>query len=309
MEHAQKLQSDKGIFLAKVLSNRPICSQHYKLILEIEDFPPAQAGQFVQILCAPPNSRQSGPGPLLRRPFSIGGLRRNRNRCQIDIYQRVVGVGTGWLAQLKPGEPVSILGPLGKPFPIFEDKPSAYIVSGGCGLPPLIWLAQILSRAGKQTMAFCGAVSADMFPLTRSSEEAVTAGEPTLAFEEFAQFNIPMLAATDDGTLGVRGVITDLFADYLQQHPQQNASTVVYTCGPNPMMKTVVDLCQPLDVPCLVSLERMMACGMGTCQSCVVAVRDPNAQENWSYQLCCSDGPVFDSRQVIWDQPGTHCRR
>jgi len=302
MAGGNQRQLVKGIFVARVLANGPICREHFKLVLETEDFPPAEPGQFVQLLCADPGDRPGSGGILLRRPFSIGGLRRKQKKCQMDIYLQVVGQGTRWLSQLKPDDTVSVLGPLGNPFEIFEDRASAYLVGGGCGLPPLIWLAESLQGSGKRTTAFCGARSADRLPLTRMNDVQVSGAEPALGFEEFARCKVPVVAGTDDGTLGATGLISDLFADYLDRQQENAEAAVVYTCGPNPMMRAVADLCHKRSIPCLVCLERTMGCGMGTCQSCVVRTRHGDTEDNWQYKLCCTDGPTFDSRVVIWDE-------
>lgn len=295
------MTGDKGVFVARVLANDPLCREHWRCVLELNDFPNAAAGQFVQILCRDPDGNNGTSGAFLRRPFSIGGLRRNGQHCEIDILHRVVGTGTRWLSQLEPGHTVSILGPLGQPFPVLKDHPAALLVGGGIGLPPLIWLAEGLRDAGKRTVAFCGARSDDLLPLTRRLEVEITDDQPVPAFAEFAEYGIPTVVATDDGSLGLKGTIALAFTRYLDRHPDDAGSTVVYTCGPTAMIRAVADVCEERAIPCQVCLERMMACGMGTCQSCVVRIRDQQADDRWAYRLCCTDGPVFDSREVIWD--------
>ncbi len=292
----------KGLFLARVLANEPLCRDHWRCVLEVEDFPAAAPGQFLQILCADPSREGWTGGVLLRRPFSIGGLRRNGGQCEIDILHRIVGPGTRWLSQLAPGDRVSILGPLGRPFQVFPDHPLALLVGGGIGLPPLIWLAEALRDFGKRTVAFAGARSADLLPLTRRPEVAATGGEPAPAFREFAESGTPVVVATDDGSLGSAGSIAEVFARYLDRHPDHARAAAVYACGPAPMMRAMAGLCERRSIPCQVCLERMMGCGMGTCQSCVVRLRDQEAEDQWRYRLCCTDGPVFDSRRVIWDE-------
>jgi dihydroorotate dehydrogenase electron transfer subunit len=290
----------KGVFLARVRTNRVICDEHWCIELEVEGFPPASPGQFVQILCREPLDAPRTGGAFLRRPFSIGGLRPTANGCELDILHRAIGVGTQWLSKLSLGDPVSILGPLGVPFTIDPDRPAAILVGGGVGLPPLIWLARVLREAGKDVVAFCGARSVGLLPLRRLRDVAVTAGEASLAFEEFAGTGVPVVVATDDGSLGSTGLVTAPFERYLDARPVDPASIVIYTCGPNAMMEVVARTCEARGIPCQVCLERMMACGMGTCQSCVVQVRDERDEEGWRYHLCCTDGPVFDSRTVIW---------
>ena len=294
--------STRGIFLTRVVANEPICHQHWRFVLEVEDFPPAEPGQFVQILCGKPDDDAWTGGAFLRRPFSIADLRRDGRRAEIDILHRAVGGGTRWLSRLEPGDSVSIVGPLGRPFWLLDDRPVALLVGGGIGLPPLIWLARTLHDAGKRSVAFCGSRSADVLPLTRRADVPVSGERATLAFSEFADFDVPVVVGTDDGSLGAAGLIPDLFTRYLGRHLDDARSAVVYTCGPEPMMRTVARFCHQRAIPCQVCLERMMACGMGTCQSCVVRVRDEQAEDQWRYQLCCTDGPVFDADLVIWEE-------
>jgi dihydroorotate dehydrogenase electron transfer subunit len=219
----------------------------------------------------------------------------------VEITHRIVGVGTHWLSQLAPGDAVSFLGPLGRPFSIDPKRPAALLVGGGIGLPPLIWLAEFLAQAGRQTIAFAGARTADLLPLTRIADVPITGARPALAFREFAERKVPVVVTTDDGSLGAPGHVVEHFDRYLDAADSSAQSTAVYTCGPERMMALVVKACERRSIPCQACLERMMACGMGTCQSCVVRTRDADDPEGWSYRLCCTDGPVFDGRVILWD--------
>ena len=274
MDVDHKPSSSRGIYLTRVLRNERVCRRHWRFVLKIEDFPPAEPGQFVQILCGEPGGDAWTGGPLLRRPFSIADLRRDGRRAEIHILHRAVGAGTRWLSRLEPGDLVSVLGPLGRPFWLLDHRPVALLVGGGIGLPPLIWLARRLHEAGKRTVAFCGSRSAEVLPLTRRADIPVSGEQATPAFREFADVGVPVVVSTDDGSLGAFGLIADLFARYLEHHRDDARSAVVYTCGPEPMMQAVARVCQQRAIPCQVCLERMMACGMGTCQSCVVRSRD-----------------------------------
>lgn len=295
-------RSPKGLFLARVTANEPICREHWRLVLKVPKFPPAEPGQFVQIQCNEPNDLGWTGGAFIRRPFSIGGLRREADGWAIEIMHRAIGVGTRWLSRLKPGDTVSILGPLGHPFRMpAADRPMAWLVGGGIGLPPLIWLAESLCAAGHTVVAFCGSRTADLLPLGRNAAVPCSGDEPTLCCVEFARAGAATLVATDDGSLGAHGRIPEIFARYADLHPAEAARATVYTCGPEPMMRAVTRTCIERGLPCQVCLERMMACGMGTCQSCVVRVHDEQAVDGWRYRLCCSDGPVFEAREVVWD--------
>lgn len=292
---------ERGVFLTRVVRNEPICREHWRLVLEAEDFPPAAPGQFVQILCAEPGQLGWTQSTFIRRPFSIGGLRREGRRCELDILHRAVGTGTRWLSKLDPEEPVSLIGPLGRPIAIREDDRVSLLAGGGIGLPPLIWLAEALGKAGRKAIAFCGARTADLLPLTPRRGVAVSGDEGSLGFAEFADAGVPVVVSTDDGTLGAAARVPELLAAYLDRHPEIASACVIYTCGPDAMMRAVARLGLDRDIPTQVCLERVMACGMGTCQSCVVRVRDESEETGWRYRLCCTDGPAFDAREVVWD--------
>lgn len=292
--------SSRGVFLARVVVNQPVCPEHWRLTLEVENFPAAAPGQFVQILCTEPNDLGWTQGVFTRRPFSIAGLRRNGSRSALDVIHRAVGTGTRWMSRLHSDDPVSLLGPLGKPFEIPAGRGPAWLIGGGVGLPPLIWLARELQAQGKPAIAFCGARSGSTMPLTRVPGVEIVGEEPSLAFMEFAESGVSVVTATDDGSLGVAGRIPDAFGRYLQKHLEVAASATIYACGPEPMLRAVARLGLEHNIATQVCMERVMACGMGTCQSCVVRTHDETADEGWRYRLCCTDGPVFDARDIVW---------
>ena len=317
-----------------VLSNRQLCPGHYLLRLGGREFPPTLAGQFVQLQCRTPGV-QSGwsevevaPGdwpkptgreltdaePLLRRPLSLAGRRDTEFDVELDIIYSVVGKGTAWMARAGEGDEISLLGPLGNAFAISESKPLAALVGGGVGIPPMIYLASAMQTAGKQAVAFCGARSADMLPGTLAPAQTKGSGlfvlgsgktkspDPFVCaagISQFAQFGVDSVIATDDGSLGWKGFVSEPLAAWLDAMDAPDRQAVVYACGPEPMMRAVADICIARDVECQVSLERRMACGMGTCQSCVCKTKS-DAEQGWSYKLCCTDGPVFDARDIIW---------
>lgn len=293
-------EAARGVFVSRVAANTAVCPEHWRLTLEVEDFPAAAPGQFVQVFCADPREMGWTPGVFTRRPFSIAGLRRDGARCEVDIIHRAVGTGTRWLSRLELGEHVSLLGPLGRPFDFAAGSGPAWLVGGGVGLPPLIWLARELHALGRPTIAFCGARSAGALPLTRRPSVKVVGDAPALAFEEFASVQVPTVIATDDGSLGAAGLIPDLLARHVERHAAEVSSATIYACGPEAMMRAVARLGLERDIATQVCMERVMACGMGTCQSCVVRTHDASAEEGWRYQLCCTDGPVFDARDVVW---------
>ena len=240
---------------------------------------------------------------MLRRAFSIAGLRvQSRQACEMDVIYRVIGTATRWMASLRPADKVSVMGPLGNSFPVSQSKRHAWMVGGGVGLPPMLWLAEALHEAGRQGIALVGARSVDLLALTITDRATIAVDGRTAvpAAEEFAAFHTPVVLSTDDGSLGLEGSVVTAMEAYLAAAGVPSDDVVVYTCGPEAMMEAVASLCIRRSIECYVCMERAMACGTGTCQSCVVPVRDSSAPDGWRYALCCTQGPVFDARRVIW---------
>ena len=313
----------RGTFLGEAVANDRLCDEHYRLKLRLEAFPPSRPGQFIQLLCGPGGKREpyrllewadgklpkftrpelTEVRPLLRRPLSIAGRRDGRGGVELELIYRVVGTGTRWLSTVKPGEELSVLGPLGNAFAVRQEKPAAALVAGGVGIPPMIYLAEALAAAGKQAAALCGARTACLLPLTvKARGKALPSGKPTPCVKEFAAYGVNAAVATDDGSLGFKGLVSSAFEGWLEDAKGGDEGLVVYSCGPEAMMKAVGDACIARGIECQLALERHMACGMGTCQSCIVKVRDAGAPQGrgWSYKLCCTDGPVFDAREIVW---------
>jgi dihydroorotate dehydrogenase electron transfer subunit len=117
----------------------------------------------------------------------------------------------------------------------------------------------------------------------------------------FAKLGIPSIVATDDGSKGFHGLVTDRLAQWLDENSsQRQEETMIYACGPEPMLARVAKIAEQREIDCQVSMERRMACGIGLCQSCAVECRVPDSTET-VYRLCCKDGPVFDARDVVWE--------
>lgn len=309
-------QTSRGtIRRGEVVANVPLCREHYRLTIVVRGFPVPLAGQFVHLSPARAasgsqdrngsTSANGAGGPMLRRAFSVAGYRTSARGPEVDVIYRVVGVGTRWMESLREGEAVSVLGPQGNSFPIAKDAASAWLVAGGVGLPPMLYLAQALRDAGKQTVALCGAQKADLLALTidDSRPPSSSAQEATASAVEFADRGANVVVSTDDGSLGLRGHVGEALAAYYEANRVASDDVVVYTCGPERMMEFVANFCAARDIHCYVCMERAMACGTGMCQSCVVPVRDADDAQGWRYRLCCTDGPVFDAADVLFKQP------
>lgn len=294
----------------RVSDNDTICDEHYRLTLVAPTVGPAAPGQFVSV--APAKSKSPTPGGqtsapfYLRRAMSIAGLRRTPGQAEIDLIYRVIGAATRWMQSLRPGEHVSLIGPLGRGFPVSRTKSHAWLVAGGVGVPPLLWMAQTLATEGKSTVAFLGAREKKLLPVTvvqppRRSHRAVDA---SLHVAEFAAHGVPSVLATDDGSIGFEGSVVEAVRAHHAAHPAEPADLVVYACGPDAMLAAVAAWCAEEETECYLCLERAMACGLGTCQSCVVPVVCDADPDGWTYELCCTDGPVFDGSRVVWTKMG-----
>ncbi|HEV2294216.1 MAG TPA: dihydroorotate dehydrogenase electron transfer subunit [Tepidisphaeraceae bacterium] len=275
------------------------------------------------------------PGAMLRRPFSLAGRRDvGGGGVELDIIHRVVGIGTDWLSRLSPGDEVGIVGPLGNQFVLPPEGATAVLVGGGVGIPPMLYLAEKL--AGRPAVAFAGALTGDLLPFTIRADVSPDGANPTPAIEEFARHGISSVITTDDGSYGFRGFVTQALEQYLDQsgfgigvsgfgdnrtnpsptrHPRPDTRDpkpdtphpiAIYTCGPEPMMKRVADIAAARNIDCQIAVERAMACGMGTCQSCCIRVKKPDPQQpplvgrDWCYRLACTDGPVFHGADLLW---------
>ena len=299
------------ITTATVTENASLCQEHYRLSFTVQALRDALPGQFMHLSPdrdhAETQAATIAPAtePLLRRAFSIAGLTRHADCVEIDVIYRVVGTATRWMASLRKGDRISVLGPQGNEFPISSSKRQAWLIAGGVGLPPMLWLAQALNAAGKQTVAFFGAQRGDLIPLTLdpASPPSVDAHTATLSAAEFNESDTGVVISTDDGSVGFKGHVGAALANYHEANPIDTGDVVAYTCGPERMMRYVAELCIARGIECHVCLERTMACGTGMCQSCVVAINDKSDPDGWRYRLCCTEGPVFNAASVIWETP------
>lgn len=289
-----------GIFLTTVCGRRTLCREHFEITLRLPSFPKAAPGQFVNVLCrdAGAIAEDGAGGAMLRRPFSIGGLRCTNDGVEVDMMGRVVGPGTAWLDALRVGDEVSLLGPLGHGFTMPARGERALLIAGGVGLPPIRWFGEILRKDGVSCDVIYGAQTRDLLPVSLR-EEPSRDGDFSLCVEEFARDGIATSITTDDGSCGLHGRVTDSLARRLASESSPS-SLRVYTCGPEPMLRAVARMCAERGLRCEAAMERVMGCGMGTCQSCVVAVKDAGSAEGRRYALCCREGPVFDVATVCW---------
>ena len=267
---------------ARVLANL-VEGNGRKIRLAVEGWPGSLPGQFVMV-GAGAEASVPRKDPLLPRPMAVyrelgpveGGTAGER---AIELLYRVVGRGTTLLSDARPGESVSLVGPLGQGFPLQDfgsGGGAALLVGGGTGIASLYELARALAEAGRSVVVMLGARSRD--DLTGRAD--------------FEALGIELVCTTEDGSEGHRGLVTQPLESRLAE---QGAAASVFAVGPTPMMRACADLARKYAAHCLVSLENPMACGFGVCLGCAA----PRAEGGFS--LVCRDGPVFDAREIDWE--------
>lgn len=252
----------------------------------------AQAGQFVHLQCD-----ESLP---LRRPLSI--MASDPDEGSIDLLYKAVGHGTSLLAEHKPGESLSLLGPIGNTFTLDKSRPHKLLIGGGVGIPPMIFLAShIASHLSKDidnTLVLMGSESVFPFDLQASSNRisGIDTGCNT-SLSIISALNISSRLASLQGYVGCHpGYVTDLAKGHLETLDQSTINqTEIFACGPRPMLKSVGILASTFNLPCQVSLEESMACGVGGCAGCAVQLTTDNGE---AMKRVCVDGPVFDAGAV-----------
>jgi|LSQX01.1.fsa_nt_gb dihydroorotate dehydrogenase electron transfer subunit len=221
-----------------------------------------QAGQFVHIYCGE---------KTLRRPISV--CQTNKQKGIIRIVFEIRGEGTLWLSKRKKGEFLNILGPLGNGFPTDKNK-KALLIGGGIGVPPLLECSKCYSSESSSILGF------------RSQENAIL-------IEDFIKNCAEVYIATEDGTLGTKGFVTDVLNDLLAHE----TFDVICACGPTPMLKAVSHAALCNSIECFVSMEERMACGIGACLVCACKTKKDGKE---GYSHVCKNGPVFNAQEVVW---------
>jgi dihydroorotate dehydrogenase electron transfer subunit len=266
-----------------VTANIPLARNTYRLRLHTPDLARAiRPGQFVMLRL------RGTTDPLLGRPFALYDtvLDDHGEPAGIDIVHLVVGKMTGLLARLRPGDRVEVWGPLGNGFPELAGLEHVALVAGGIGQTP--FLAHVRDLLGTRGY---GGGAAQRQARRVSLYYGVRSSDLAAGVEDFRSAGAEVHLASDDGTLGFRGFVTQL----LEQHaPPQH----LIGCGPEPMLKALAALARRWGVPCHLSLETPMACGVGICFSCVTKVR---TADGWDYRRVCVEGPVFDAACLAWE--------
>jgi dihydroorotate dehydrogenase electron transfer subunit len=271
---------EKSIETGIIISNREIFKDHFLMILKVPaSFRGSTPGQFVML------RREEGDLPFLGRPFSIHSLYSINGETVMEILYRISGRGTALIARLKADDSVKVLGPLGRGFDLPRGKKQIVLVAGGMGIAPLLYLAESLLRERPdepvETVLYFGAQSSHYF----------------CGLDRLKRLCSSLKLSTDDGTAGYHGPVTDLVAGDAASFERDDS--VLFACGPYGMMKETARIAGELSIPCQVSLEEKMACGIGACLGC--AVRAGGENRSRGFMRVCKEGPVFDSREIGWN--------
>ncbi|MBN2535401.1 MAG: dihydroorotate dehydrogenase electron transfer subunit [Spirochaetales bacterium] len=261
---------------AKVTGNNQIAKDYYKLVFSWEpppdtgpgdsypDFPNPQPGQFITIRVSETTV------PLLRRPFAFSGYNAETGEASIIYLKR--GKGTEILAGKCPGEYIDIIGPLGNYLKKPENKQKPVLVAGGIGLGPLLYFSSMLDQWQIPHLFIFGARTARYVPDMNSLKNVAI--------------------CTDDGSKGFAGTVADFLNNFEEKELEH---TMLYCCGPLPMLKACHGFATEYDLECYVVMEQIMACGVGACMGCTIKLKKPQG-----YARVCTEGPVFKSRDIAW---------
>ncbi|MFC1988260.1 dihydroorotate dehydrogenase electron transfer subunit [Chloroflexota bacterium] len=242
---------------AEVLSNYEVMPGVYLIWLKAPEIASAaKPGQFVMVNC--------GEDTLLPRPLSI-------HQCEGDkiaLLSRITGKGTQWLSQCETGDIVHLFGTLGNGFSVSPDSSNLLLVAGGIGIAPLHFLAKQLKKKKHSVTFLYGTADKERYPILDNSKVVV---------------------ATEDGSVGYKGRVSELIPGYMEWADQ------IFACGPLPMYRTMSRMPELKNKPVQVSLEVRMGCGRGICYGCTIKTKQ-------GLKMVCEDGPIFDMEDILWDE-------
>ena len=267
---------------AKVLSQEMLADGIYSLWIETEAARTARPGQFVSVYTADASK-------LLPRPISICEIDKEGKKLRL-VY-RVTGekTGTKQFSELKAGDTVPVIGPLGNGFPYEKaEEKKVFLMGGGIGVPPII---------SASSLSFLGIGVPPILELAKQmqcEEKQIVVGyrdAHTFLKDEFEQ-NGTLYISTEDGSVGTKGNVMDAIRE------QNLDADMIFACGPTPMLRAIKTYAEEKGIECYISLEERMACGIGACLACVCKTKEKDAHSNVNNKRICKDGPVFLSTEV-----------
>lgn len=249
----------------KVASNEKLCPRFYRLCIDAKSIKgTVEPGQFVHI------RTNDGYEPFFRRPFSV-----YRDKRYIEVFYEAVGPGTTIMSKMKKGDDIDMLGPVGTPFELpGKDIKQVVMIGGGIGIAPFLLLTDKLKRRKLDlVLLYGGRTRGHVYPM-----------------KEFKDNGCKVYVATDDGSVGKKGRVSELFSK-IDTNPQ---STMIYTCGPHAMMHAVQQFAKKHELKGQAACEEIMACALGACLGCSIKTTN-------GFKTVCYDGPVFDLQEIIFE--------
>jgi dihydroorotate dehydrogenase electron transfer subunit len=252
----------------QIVSNKRDTDSYFRLLLRAPQIAPLiQPGQFAHVRVLPLKDA------LLRRPFSIFQVERDT----FSILYKTIGKGTEALARMGPGEELSVIAPLGHGFTVPKSGgETPLLVAGGYGMAAMYLLAQ---RSPQKGIVFVGG---------RRRVDI-------LCEKEFQALGWNVRVTTEDGSHGEKGLVTQ---PLLAELKRNKSDRKLFACGPTGMLRAVGKIAEEFNVPAELSMDEHMCCGVGVCLTCVIPVK---AGAGWEYQRTCTEGPVFDARDIVWE--------
>jgi dihydroorotate dehydrogenase electron transfer subunit len=308
----------RKLAIAEVIDNISINSIYFKLKLRLHGLNVIKPGQFLNLkLDNIEYSSLNRPlfeyaeftdlhlkKPFLFRPFSVGRvIEKDKSYVDVEFLMKEVGTGSYILHHIKKGANLNYIGPLGNNFKIKDGTKKAFLIAGGTGLAPLLALADELGKMNITTYLLVGGSNRDSLPVKVAKKQGKMSklglSVDCVIPEIDSEFCITGIS-TDDGSLGYKGFVTDLFKELMNRLDiVKKEECSIYSCGPTPMMKEAHKITKGDGFYHQVSLERHMACGLGVCLSCVNKIKK---NEEWENISICTEGPVFDADEVIFNE-------
>lgn len=264
---------NKKITKCRIVSNRNIAPGHYVMDLDAPALgKSSKPGQFVSV-----SVRGTGTDPLIRVPLGIHKM----SPKGISLLYKVVGESTKRLSLMRKGEEADVLGPLGNGFEVSGVRKGdlVLVVSGGHGVAPLYALSEALVKRNADVEFFTGACRA----------------EHIVCEKDLRKLGAKIRISTDDGSRGKKCYVTDLLGEFLERRANNERQTTIFACGPRPMLAAASLTAAKYGIKAQVSVDAYMACGIGVCLGCAIRTTD-------GYKMVCKDGPVFDSREIVWEE-------
>jgi len=284
---------------SSIVSNEQLTEDCWRVTLEAPQIASEiRAGQFINVKIGETND------PLLRRPFSVFRcVKLGRGALGIEVVYKITGRGTKFMANLRQGDKLDVVGPLGHGFEWVKDKKTHVLLAGGIGSAGLFMLGEEISKEVHEH---------DLKLYTLLGAETK---KSVVLEKEFATLNGTVLVSTDDGTYGYHGFIPEMLK-YAIDGGKIPLDCVVYACGPEPMLRALASICKKYCIPAQISMERHMMCGIGACLVCACKIdksgvlKHRNVKSShiqfspegeFGYALVCKDGPVFNIDEVMFD--------